>query len=361
MDKFIPGLELSEIFYQNAVEPIMKGVFPQVQYSAARLDYGSDVLGLDTPMSMDHGWGPKLTLYLSEDQYDIYHGQLDAYFANNLPVDIHFFHNKLVEPLSDGGVMSFKDSYPIHHMITLTTPEKWFSEYLGVNINQQIGVLTWLTIPQQRLATLQQGSIFHDGLAKLKIIRKKFDWYPHDIWLYLLANQWKRIDQDEPFIGRTGSVGDELGSKLVVARLVQDLMRLGFLMNKTFFPYRKWFGSSFQRLEIAERIIPIFDSILTSESWQEREKHLSEAYLFFAEEHNKLDITSVIKPGISNFYNRPFLVPHSGRFTDVLLAQIEDPAVKALPPYLGNIDQLCNNTDLLENVDHCKKLKILFQ
>lgn len=361
MNKFIPGLELSEIFYQNTVEPIMKKRFPEIEYSAARLDYGSDVLKFDTPMSMDHGWGPKLTLYLSEDHYDVYHGRLDAYFANNLPFDILGFPTNFGEPLSDGGVMSYKDSYPIQHMITITTPKKWFSEYLGVDINKKIDVLTWLTIPQQRLATLRSGEIFHDGLGRLERICEKFHWYPHDLWLYLLASQWKRIDQDEPFIGRTGSVGDELGSKLDAARLVQDLMRLGFLMNKTFFPYRKWFGSAFQRLEIAEEILPIFDSILCAENWQEREKHLGEAYLFFAEEHNKLGITAVIKPGISNFHSRPFLVPHSARFTDALLAQIEDPAVKALPPYLGNIDQICDNTDLLDDIDQCKKLKILYK
>ena len=358
---FIPGLKLSERFHQDAVKPIMKAVFPDVEYSIARLGYGSDVLKLDTPMSMDHGWGPKLTLYLSEDQYEIYHDQLDEYFSNNLPLDILGFPTNFAEPLIDGGVMSYKDSYPIHHMITITTPKKWFHEYLGVDINQPLDVITWLTIPQQRLATLQSGEIFHDGLGKLESLRKQFHWYPHNLWLYLLACQWKRIDQDEPFVGRTGSVGDESGSRLIAARLVQDLMHLGFLMSKTFFPYHKWFGSAFQRLEIAKQANPFFENILSSESWQEREKHFSSAYLFFGEMHNKLGFTELIQPEISRFYNRPFLVPHSARFTDALLAEIEDPDVKALPPYLGNIDQICDNTDILEDVEMCKKFKILYQ
>lgn len=361
MNNFIPGLKLSEIFFQRAVQPIMKETFPHLEYSAARLDYGSDVLGFDTPMSMDHGWGPKLTLYLSENQYNMYREQLDAYFANHLPFEILGFSTNFGEPLSDGGVMDYQDSYPIHHMITITTPEKWFSEYLGVDITQPLSPKMWLTIPQQRLASLRAGSIFYDGLGILGEIRTRFDWYPRDIWRYLLANQWKRIDQDEPFIGRTGSVGDELGSKLVAARLVQDLMRVGFLIEKAFTPYRKWFGSAFRQLSISDKVLPVFNDILACNDWCDREKHLNQAFILFAKAHNKLGITPEIKPQISNFHNRPFLVPHSGRFADALLSQINDPEVKTLPPYFGSIDQFCDNTDILENVDQTRKFITLYE
>lgn len=181
MDKFIPGLKLSKVFFQSAVEPIMKETFLHVEYSAARLDYGSDVLGFDTPMSIDHGWGPKLTLYLTEKQHKKYREQLDSYFANHLPFDILGFPTNFGEPLSDGGVMDYKDSYPIHHMITITTPEKWFSDYIRVDITQPLSPKIWLTIPQQRLATLKAGTIFHDDLGILGEIRCRFNWYPRDI------------------------------------------------------------------------------------------------------------------------------------------------------------------------------------
>lgn len=148
MKKFIPGLELSERLFFSAVKPMMKDKFPKIAYAAARLDYGSDVLGFDTPMSMDHGWGPKLSLYISEENYEAYHDQLDDYFANRLPFDILGFPTNFAEPYADGGVMSYKDTYPIHHMIEITTPEKWCSNYLGVDIDQSISSKTWLTIPQ---------------------------------------------------------------------------------------------------------------------------------------------------------------------------------------------------------------------
>jgi hypothetical protein len=41
---------------------------------------------------------------------------------------------------------------------------------------------------------------------------RKFSYYPDDVWLYLLACQWKKIFDEEVFVGRAGYVGDELGS-----------------------------------------------------------------------------------------------------------------------------------------------------
>ena len=62
---FIPGMELSNHFFFQGVKPVMESHFPKVSYAAAHLDFGSDVLGFDTPQSRDHGWGPKATLFLS--------------------------------------------------------------------------------------------------------------------------------------------------------------------------------------------------------------------------------------------------------------------------------------------------------
>ncbi len=41
---FIKGLQLSEIFYDEAVKPILTTHFPQLDSSVGRLGYGSGVL-----------------------------------------------------------------------------------------------------------------------------------------------------------------------------------------------------------------------------------------------------------------------------------------------------------------------------
>ena len=54
------GLDLSAAFHVDAVAPVMRTHLPDVQYTAARIGRGSDVLGHDDARSTDHFWGPLL-------------------------------------------------------------------------------------------------------------------------------------------------------------------------------------------------------------------------------------------------------------------------------------------------------------
>ena len=90
--------------------------------------------------------------------------------------------------------------------------------------------------------------VFHDGLDELESVRRKFHYYPRDVWLYQLAAQWIKIFEDREFVSRCGDVGDELGSMIIAARQVKNLMRLCFLMERKYAPYTKWFGTAFSRL-----------------------------------------------------------------------------------------------------------------
>jgi hypothetical protein len=169
--------------------------------------------------------------------------------------------------------------------------------------------------------------------------------------LYLLAAQWRRIDQEEPFMGRCGQLGDELGSRLVAARLVRDIMRLCFLMERQYAPYIKWLGSAFSQLNCASYLQPVLSRTLEASSWQEREMHLSAAYEYMAGMHNRLGITAPLPGQVSPFHGRPFQVIHSECFVDAIRAEIKSPEVLALPEYLGSVDQFLDSTDALNYPD----------
>ncbi|MGH1551225.1 DUF4037 domain-containing protein [Streptomyces sp. L7] len=67
--------------------------------------------------------------------------------------------------------------------------------------------------------------MFHDGLHQLGPLRHDLRWYPHDVWLHVLAREWQHIAEREAFVGRCGEVGDELGSAMNAAHLTRHLMR----------------------------------------------------------------------------------------------------------------------------------------
>ncbi|HEV2124590.1 MAG TPA: hypothetical protein VGW38_17695, partial [Chloroflexota bacterium] len=110
---FIPGLELCRLYYEEAVRPIMERHFPRLAHGAARIENGSDVLGFDTALSMDHGWGPRLVLYLSESDYsDALRDDIRLVLANDLPFAFRGFPTHFDPP---GWCMTPTTEHPISH------------------------------------------------------------------------------------------------------------------------------------------------------------------------------------------------------------------------------------------------------
>ena len=127
--------------------------------------------------------------------------------------------------------------------------------YLGYDLNDPISAADWLTFPEHKLLTITRGGVFHDSLG-LSDVRRRFSYYPHDVWLYLLACVWALIEEEEALMGRAGVVGDEVGSAIIASRLVRDLMGLCFLMERRYAPYAKWFGTAFNQLACANDLLP---------------------------------------------------------------------------------------------------------
>ncbi|MDY0019985.1 MAG: DUF4037 domain-containing protein [Anaerolineae bacterium] len=348
MDRtFIKGLDLSELFYKEGVKPILAKHFPDLIYSAALIGDGSDVLGFDTPQSMDHDWGPKLMVFLGEADYQTWRDRIDRVLRQELPGEIHGYPTNFGYHEDGTTVMTAIDGPPIHHGVVFLTVQGFFASLLNFDPTGSMRAVDWSSAPEHRLLMLTSGRVFHDGLSHLEPLRAKLHYYPNDVWLYLLAVQWQRIAQEEAFVGRCGQVGDDLGSRLIAARLVRDLMRLCFLMERRYAPYLKWFGSAFAHLECAGELVPIFTRVLEAASWEERQDHLTAAYEFVARMHNKLDITEPLTPEVSPFYRRPFLVIHADRFVEAIRAKIKSEEVLALPEHLGSVDQFIDSTDAL--------------
>ena len=227
---------------------------------------------------------------------------------------------------------------------------------LGVDAVDHLRMSDWLTFPEQKLLEVTGGAVYHDGLGQLVAIREKLAYYPHDIWLYRLAAQWRRIAQEEAFVGRTGDVGDELGSQLVAARLVYDVMRLCFLLERRYAPYSKWWGTAFGRLPCAPYVGPQLGAVLAAATWQQREERLAHAYETVAEMQNALAVAAPQDPSSRPYFGRPHQVIMADRFVNALIAAIEDPDVRRIAENFGlagALDQWADSTDILSSAARC--------
>jgi hypothetical protein len=357
---FVPGLRLSEALYVEGIEPVLAEHMPGLIYAVARLDSGSDVLGYDTPTSMDHGWGPRATVFLEEEDIALA-DQVAGLLAERLPVEVHGIPTNFESPrLFDGGLRRI-DHPPLQHGVSCTTIGRFFTEHVGFDPRNEIRVEDWLTTPSQRLRTIASGRVFRDPGGRLETIRTRLQWYPRELWMYLMASQWHRIGQEEAFMARAGQLGDELGSRGIASRLVWDLMRLAFLQERAHMPYSKWTARAFAELPIAASLGPALETVLRSETWEAREGALSDAYVITAERHNALRVTPPLDSTVHPFFERPIQVIGADRFAEALEAEIGDARIEALPRGVGAVWQFADSTDVLDEISVCRRLEAVYR
>ena len=358
---FISGMELSERFFKEEVYKILKTNHKKIKYSAGLIGRGSEVLGFDTKRSQDHDWGPRVIIFLEEEDYQK-KDKIQKSLVENLPKTFLGYSTHFKEVDENGvRVMSkLKKGDQINHGVSIYTTKKFFNDYLGINPYEELTALDWLILSEQKLRTIKSGKIFYDKLG-LEKIQKKLTYYPKDVWLYLLMSEWTKIGQEESFMGRCGEVKDELGSRIIATRLVQSIMNLMFMMEKEYIPYSKWYGKAFSRLTNTKKISKLLQKILTADKWKTREKVLSKAYKIIGDEHNKLKITKKLSTRVKEFHDRPYLVIDGERFAEEIRKQMEDESLLKIKTAIGSVNQITKTVDILESNELLKQMGNLYK
>lgn len=366
MPEFIKGLALSEMYYNEIVRPILDAEYPNLTYSAALIGWGSDVLGYDDGESTDHMWGLRLYLFLSERDRERYNvGEL---LSKKLPYEFRGYPTNFA-PTGRGKLLAMKkiDSGPVNHLIYCESVESFFKSYLGCDPFKELQTKDWLTFYEHRLLTVTAGKVFHDGLGTLEAARSRFSYYPDEVWRYLLARQWKMIGDEEDLMGRCGYVGDEIGSTIIAARLSKNLIKLCFLMERRYAPYRKWLGTAFSRLRCGAALSPVLREALCAGSWKRREEIMCRAYEMAARMHNELAITEPLDEGIRvhRDHDRPYRVIDGGRFSEAIRQTVRNAEFARIDDSWGfkggSINQLIESDHDLAYVEFCENFKRLYQ
>lgn len=349
---FMPGLELARRYYHEAIAPILDREFPGLHYAAGLLGAGSDVVGYDTERSMDHDWGPRSLIFLRDEDLDTFRPLIDSALKRDLPREFGGFATG-IDFYPDGRTRRADSATASEfvHRIWIASPRDSLQWNIGIDSLDELMPAVWVTTPQQKLIEFTAGAIFRDDTGEITRLREAFSWYPDDVWRYLMAGTWKNISQLEPFVGRCGETGDDLGSQLVAMRIARDQMNLAMLQERRYAPYQKWFGTAFSRLVIAPELQPLLDRARFTRDWSEREAGIFAGSLLLAERHNAMGLTPMLDTTPRPFYGRPFHILDAERFTRALEDSITDPGVRRLPRDLGGLDTWVDSTDAVGNQD----------
>jgi hypothetical protein len=247
---------------------------------------------------------------------------------------------------------------PVDHRIDVHTVSAFMRSEIGFDPLEGVSVADWLVTPTQQLLRVTAGKVFADPIGELTAAREALQWYPHDVWLLVMSGEWRRVAELEHLMGRAGSRGDELGSRLIGARLVEALMRIGFLQARRYAPYPKWFGSAYALLGRPEQAA--LEAVLAAPTWQKREAAVVEVLRAAAVAHNELAVTAPVDPEPRPFHGRGFRVLHADLITQVLREAIQDPDVRGIDHDAGAIDSVSTNVHLLTDPPFWRRLTSLY-
>lgn len=360
--RFIPGLVLNKHFYHEVVRPLIDIFSPGLEYSAGLLGNGSDVLGYDSIISTDHNWGPRLVLFLPEQDFEKRKNAIWEMLSHKLPYEFMGYSTHYTQPQQGYLVQQMipaTPGKPVNHMVEIYTVRGFFLHFLGFDPFREVIVKDWLKFPQQSLLEVTSGEVYHDGLegGLLSRMRHKFHYYPFDVWMYIYLMQWDKIVEQQAFIGRTGEVGDELGSQIISNRFVNNVMRWLFIAEQKYIPYPKWFGRAFTDLIHAREFIPLFSKIFYARTWKKRESYILDVYMVMARIHNSLKITKPIKPIIKQFHDRPFKIFDGRKFIEEIDQNLDNMKLKNLKYKIGSVDQFLD----LPRLSHLDYLYLEFE
>ncbi|MCI4335402.1 MAG: DUF4037 domain-containing protein, partial [Thermoplasmata archaeon] len=265
-------------FYLEAVAPVVRTQFPGLKFGAGLLGPGSEVLGYDTRQSTDHDWGPRAQIFLSARDRSKYGTQIITALEEGLPRRFGGYSTSFSPPDSDHvRVRVPPGAGRLRPLVWVGTLAGFLRGYLGVASERRLAPIDWLSLPQHKLLTVAEGAVFHDDVG-IRRMQARFRYYPRDVWLHLLSVQWLRIAEEEAFVARAAAVEDDLGSRMIAARQVREIMRLCFLMEKRYWPYDKWWGTGFRKLEISRDLHRPLCEVLEARTGRARERALSRTY-----------------------------------------------------------------------------------
>lgn len=233
------GLELSRLFYEEAVRPMLEKDFPGLlPYVAAGLTgAGSECLGYDDEASQDHDFEPGVCIFLpGEEVVPRREAFLLERAYDKLPREFMGYRRSLLPPAGSQ-----------RHGVIRTA--EFFTEKTGTP-DAALSAMEWLTISEQYLLEATNGEIFYDGYGEVTRIRESLAAFPEDIRLKKMAGALFLMGQAGSYnYPRLIAHGEPAAAQLALSEYVRAVLHFGHLLAGCYTPYYKWAFRSFRALE----------------------------------------------------------------------------------------------------------------
>ena len=308
------GLELSEQYYRELVEPAIRESCPEAlpHLAAGLVGEGSDCFGFDDEISKDHDWGPRVCLWLQDAAYERFFHVLASTLVS-LPDTFRGERFSLRTPEAAGrqGVLRTGDFYRFF----TGDPEgpRTFRD--------------WLSLPESHLAACTNGKVFYDGPGRFSLIRHHIlNGCPEDVRRKRLAARIALMAQSGQYnYLRCLKHGEPVAAFLALSEFTKHSLAVVYFLNRRYMPFYKWAHRGIRELPLLSETSDLFlklSAAAPGTAASMAEDLIEEICARILQELVRQDLC---RPGDS------FLLPHA----EEIMQQIEDPDIRRLPLMLG--------------------------
>lgn len=242
------GLELSEKYYIAYGSGMVMEQFSDIrdQIAVGLVGQGSECLGFDDEVSMDHDYGPSFCIWLPRDIYSRYGTAMQEAY-HNLPQEFMGFSGRTEEEQGKGrvGVLCLEDFY--ESLIGRSTVPSTVQE--------------WLSMDEHALATATNGKVFTDNLGKFSKIREGLlAYYPREVWIRRMVHSMAKAAQAGQYnYARAMKRSERVAAEIALTEFIQQIMQLVYLLNRKYAPFYKWMHRGMKELSICSEIGDMID------------------------------------------------------------------------------------------------------
>lgn len=223
------GLEIARSYYREYGEKMLVEQFGDVldRITVGLVGDGSECLGFDDEISVDHDFEPGFCLFVDEQDEREFGFRLERAYAK-LPKEYMNLSRSIMSPAGGNrrGVIVTEDFYEKHLGIK-TAPGELYD---------------WIRIPESYLSVASSGEIFKEGKGKFMEVRHVLkEGYPEDV-------RKKKLAARLAFMGQSGQYnyarcvlrGESGAAQLALYEFVTNAVGAVYLLNKTYCPFYKW-------------------------------------------------------------------------------------------------------------------------
>lgn len=231
------GLQISKEYFENTAKPKLQSAFPELfpRLAAGLAGNGSECFGYDDEVSRDHDWGVDFFIWVSESDSE-YIPQLSSWKKSLLTLN----PPKYARTQSEYGAN-----------INVITNGMFYKQLIGVE-DYPNDILQWFRIPENNLAMCVNGEVFMDNLGEFSEKRNRFlQYFPEDFRKKKIAAKCMAIAQTGQYNHmRMANRGEFVTVTTVIAKFIDSVTGLVFLLNKVYRPYYKWENRMLRSLPI---------------------------------------------------------------------------------------------------------------